>query len=64
MNDLPKKRPVDSIYPEKWKLKQERKCPTCKKPITKFKDKTSKKEYLISGLCQECQDEIFGEMWE
>lgn len=32
----------------------------CGKPITGFKDKISEKEYTISGLCQECQDKIFG----
>ena len=26
-----------------------------------FRDELSEKEYTISGLCQECQDEIFGE---
>lgn len=32
----------------------------CGKPISPFKDKISEKEYSISGLCQECQDKIFG----
>ena len=25
-----------------------------------FRDALSRKEYTISGLCQECQDDIFG----
>lgn len=25
-----------------------------------FRDETSRREYRISGLCQKCQDEIFG----
>lgn len=29
--------------------------------ITGFRDDLSAKEYAISGLCQECQDKIFGE---
>ena len=36
----------------------------CDKPInpeTDFKNEQSKKEFLISGLCQECQDSVFGE---
>jgi len=37
-------------------------CPTCEKPIDKtaFKDDLSLKEFRISGMCQACQDEIFG----
>ncbi len=40
-----------------------RKCPSCGKTIdvaTEFRDYLSKKEYTISGLCQKCQDEVFG----
>lgn len=32
----------------------------CGKEIKGFRDELSKKEYQISGLCQECQDSIFG----
>lgn len=37
-------------------------CPFCKNPITQveFRDKISKREYKISGLCQKCQDKMFG----
>ena len=37
-------------------------CPLCSKPIdlTSFKDDLSKKEYAISGMCQACQDKMFG----
>lgn len=35
------------------------KCPVCSKPILKFKDLLSVKEYRLSGLCQQCQDEVF-----
>ena len=28
---------------------------------TEFRDELSKKEYSISGLCQSCQDDVFGE---
>lgn len=40
------------------------KCPFCGKdidPNKEFRDELSKKEYAISGLCQACQDEVFGE---
>ena len=38
------------------------KCPFCKELVTPddFRDELSKKEYFISGLCQKCQDEMFG----
>lgn len=32
----------------------------CGKPITGFRDELSRKEYGISGFCQDCQDSIFG----
>ena len=37
-------------------------CPTCSKPVSKeeFRDALSRKEYGISGMCQECQDSVFG----
>jgi hypothetical protein len=39
------------------------KCPSCGKPIqafTEFVDDLSRREFGISGLCQECQDRVFG----
>lgn len=32
----------------------------CGQPATSFRDECSKREYQITGLCQKCQDEIFG----
>jgi hypothetical protein len=29
-------------------------------PDTEFRNETSRKEYQISGLCQQCQDKVFG----
>jgi len=42
---------------------EQRKCPFCKKDIidADFKDALSRRESEISGLCQKCQDEFFGE---
>ena len=33
----------------------------CGKPVTpeSFRDDISRREYSISGLCQECQDKVF-----
>jgi len=39
------------------------KCPFCLNYIDithGFRDALSRKEYQISGICQTCQDEIFG----
>jgi len=34
-------------------------CMFCDTPNTNFRDDLSKKEYSISGLCQDCQDKTF-----
>jgi hypothetical protein len=41
----------------------ERKCPICSREITEneFRDDLSVQEFMISGLCQRCQDETFGD---
>tara|TARA_Y100001951_G_scaffold102624_1_gene109646 strand:+ start:80 stop:358 length:279 start_codon:yes stop_codon:yes gene_type:complete len=36
------------------------KCVSCNKIAMLFRDDISKKEYTISGLCQDCQDSVFG----
>ena len=35
-------------------------CMTCKATNVKFRDTLSRKEYKISGMCQKCQDDVFG----
>ena len=49
-------------FSEQVKDVENNKCPFCKKEInlSDFKNNVSIKEYHISGLCQKCQDEIFG----
>lgn len=41
---------------------REGKCSICGKTINlaDFRNELSKREYTISGLCQKCQDDIFG----
>lgn len=48
---------------EMFKRKDEGLCPFCNKEVSEdeFRDELSLKEYRISGLCQKCQDEVFGE---
>lgn len=35
-------------------------CPTCGNSVGNFRDMLSRKEFGISGMCQACQDSIFG----
>jgi len=35
-------------------------CVECGESAKEFKDALSQKEYSISGLCQKCQDKIWG----
>lgn len=37
------------------------KCATCGKDVTGFRDDLSRREYSISGMCQDCQDSVFGD---
>lgn len=34
-------------------------CSLCKQEITFFRDELAKKEFSISGTCQDCQDKLF-----
>ncbi len=36
-------------------------CVTCGNSAGEFRDPISEKEYTISGMCQNCQDSVFGE---
>lgn len=35
-------------------------CVICGGDATEFRDELSRKEYGISGMCQKCQDDVFG----
>lgn len=35
-------------------------CVACGEAATEFTDELSKKEFSISGMCQDCQDGFFG----
>jgi uncharacterized CHY-type Zn-finger protein len=37
-----------------------RKCVLCGEDVGEFRDELSIKEYGISGMCQSCQDDVFG----
>ena len=61
------KRPHDDImrkmgFDEQVNRRQHDKCPFCNKRVAleNLRDDSSRKEFQISGLCQKCQDEMFG----
>ena len=49
-------------FKEEMKLVSLGKCPFCKTDVKEvdFRDQLSRKEFKISGLCQTCQDSVFG----
>lgn len=51
---------LDQMADREAKIKQNI-CVKCKKPAIAFKDIESKHDYAISGMCQVCQDEFYGE---
>lgn len=56
-------RPADEMYPAAKIMKDASLCPSCGKrvyPDEEFRDSLSEREYRISGLCQDCQDMVFG----
>lgn len=52
---------MNIIFPKAMENVDDEKCPLCGEKINMddFKDKLSKKEFKISGICQKCQDEMF-----
>lgn len=59
-------KPVFTVFKSAKKDIEEKRCPFCKNVVNEsdFKDSLSKKEYCISGLCQKCQDQVFGKIKE
>lgn len=52
-------KPAFILLPHLAELVKKNKCTSCRNKIGKFRDKLSRKEYSISGMCQKCQDKIF-----
>jgi hypothetical protein len=52
---------VKQFFPKYVKEVEQGICPICHNKVDrkKFKDKLSKVEFSISGMCQECQDKMF-----
>lgn len=60
-------RPADTMYPGRRDAIEGDRCVFAREGLCKgdgtaesFRDLLSRKEYSISGLCQACQDDIFG----
>lgn len=53
------RRPADSIFPGRIEAIKAHTCMTCGATVEQFRNALSQKEYLISGVCQKCQDEVF-----
>ena len=52
----------DSLGVDRRESITQKVCPFCSQAVTLdgFKDELSLKEFHISGLCQSCQDSVFG----
>ena len=59
VNILNKNHPVGNRLKEMFDLANKGLCPFCGEKPKGFKDALSRKEYQISGLCQDCQDNFF-----
>lgn len=51
---------VDIFFPGTAEKVKEGICPVCNGKVGQFRDRSSEKEYRISGMCQACQDKTFG----
>ncbi len=54
------KRPADILFPDRIPKMKACLCMTCTGKVEGFDSELSQKEFLISGMCQKCQDSIFG----
>jgi len=53
-------RPADLLFPDRIPRMKQHICMTCSGKVEGFDTELSQKEFLISGMCQKCQDEVFG----
>jgi hypothetical protein len=51
---------IEALFPGTLDAIALNQCPVCNTQITQFRDKLSEREYEISGMCQRCQDAVFG----
>ena len=55
-------RPVDILFPAMAEAKAAGHCPICNALVdmTEFRHESDVREFRISGMCMDCQDEVFG----
>ena len=52
---------IEKMFPGTKAAIANKQCPLCHLPIIdEFRDALSTREYQISGICQTCQDDVFG----
>ena len=53
---------VAKLFASQFQLKAAGLCPLCRAQVKAedLRDELSRKEFKISGLCQPCQDDVFG----
>ena len=52
-------RPVDRVCPKRRIATRSDRCISCNGEAITFRDTLSRREYIISAMCQICQDEVF-----
>lgn len=52
-------KPVDYLFPEMIEKRANGMCPLCGEMVGAFTDALSQREYEISGMCMDCQTDIF-----
>jgi hypothetical protein len=53
-------KPAGQLDPAAPLLVMHGSCPLCGQSAVSFRDELSVAEYKVSGLCQSCQDSVFG----
>ena len=54
-------RPVDAIFPERRAALSKDRCVfDPRHEAIAFRDDLSRKDYTITGMCQDCQDDFYG----
>jgi len=53
-------RPADLVFSDRIPKMKARVCITCSGKVEGFNSELSQKEFMISGMCQKCQDGVLG----
>ena len=51
---------IEAMFPGTESRIEANLCPVCGGPTSEFRTALSRREYEISGMCQACQDDVFG----